>query len=358
MKKVIVLGFPRASLVGDITRLKDAIVPEVFSNYVDIYTTQKSTLIASGVMTADPRMKMALAGGGATFKLPFFNDLARVEENISSTEGSASTPNKITTGKEVQVRLSRNQSWGSADLVSSLIGADPMTSIVAKVGGYWRDRLQVAFIATANGVFAGNDKATDANHVKGDLTFDASGTVFAEGVTTFTASSFVNAIMTMGDRLNDLKMIAVNSIVYATMLKNNLIDFKEDSMATTKIPTYMGRAIICDDNIPFDAAKGTFETWLFAGGAFGFGSGSPKVGTEVERNPNANQGGGEEILYNRVEWMIHPVGHAYVGNSPNEGGPSNAATAGNLAHADSFVRVFPERKQIKIARLITRELPI
>lgn len=352
------VSYARSGIVGDLTRLKDAIVPEVFSEYIDIYTAEKSVLVQSGAMVVDPRLVQDLRGGGATFNRPFFNDLSRVEENISADTGPDAVPNNITTNKEVQVRLSRNQSWGSADLVSNLIGTDPMTHIRNKVGGYWVDRLQAAFIATAKGVFAGNDKPTDSNHVQSDLTYDASGTAFEEGVTQFKATSFVNAILTMGDRMNDLKLMAINSIVYGTMIKNDLIDFVKDSSGVTRIPTYMGRILIVDDSVPFDITTGKFETWLFAQGAFAFANGSPKVATEVTRNPLANNGGGEELLVNRVEWVIHPVGHAYYGKGAPAGGPSNDATSGNLAHADSFERVFPERKQIKIARLITRELEV
>jgi hypothetical protein len=82
--------------------------------------------------------------------------------------------------------------------------------------------------------------------------------------------------------------------------------------------------------------------------------GSPKVPTEVWRDPAAGNGSGQEVLHSRIELCLHPVGHAYVG-TPANGGPSNAATTNNLAHQDSWKRVFPERKQIKIARLKTRE---
>jgi hypothetical protein len=100
---------------------------------------------------------------------------------------------------------------------------------------------------------------------------------------------------------------------------------------------------------------GVFQTWLFGAGAVRVGFGSPKVPTEVDRLPSAGNGSGQEVLYNRTEWIIHPVGCAYAVAAPAKGGPTNATTAGNLAHAASFQRVFPERKQIKIARLITRE---
>ena len=74
----------------------------------------------------------------------------------------------------------------------------------------------------------------------------------------------------------------------------------------------------------------------------------------LDHHQHRGNGAGAETLYNRVEWSIHPAGHKYAGTAPN-GGPSNAATSNNLADAGSWQRVFPERKQIKIARLKTRE---
>ncbi len=53
-------------------------------------------------------------------------------------------------------------------------------------------------------------------------------------------------------------------------------------------------------------------------------------------------------------WALHMTGHSYVG-TPANGGPSNAATTNNLNDAASWNRVYQERKQIKFARLITRE---
>jgi hypothetical protein len=84
------------------------------------------------------------------------------------------------------------------------------------------------------------------------------------------------------------------------------------------------------------------------------GTGSPKVPTEVQRYPQAGNGGGQEVLYNRVEWSVHPAGHAYTGTSPN-GGPGNGTGANQLNVATSWNRVWPERKMIKFARLVTRE---
>ena len=343
-------------MASGVTRIADVVVPEIFSPYVQQMTQEKSRLIRSGAITLDAQLNSALAGGGLTFNEPSFKDLDNDAENVSTDDPSTnSTPNKIGTATEIQVRLSRNNSWSSMDLSGDLAGADPMQAIANRVSDYWTRRQQAAFVATLNGVFADNAAApTGTEHVQNDMTHDVSGASFVDGVTNFSAEAFIDATATMGDSMEDLTMVMVHSIVYARMLKNNLIDFVSDSVNgnAVRIPTFLGREVIVDDGVP--RSSGVFNTWLFGRGAVRGGMGSPKVPTEVDRKPAAGNGGGQDILFNRTEWIIHPVGHAYAGTPPN-GGPSNASTTNNLANADSWKRVFSERKQIRIARLITRE---
>jgi hypothetical protein len=344
-------------MASGITKLADVIVPEVFSPYTQQMTQEKSRLIRSGAIVMDGALNTALAGGGLTFNEPSFKDLDNDAENVSSDDNTTtSTPNKIGTATEIQVRLSRNNSWSSMDLTGDLAGEDPMNAISNRVSDYWVRRVQAAFVATLTGVFADNDAAPGGSdtHTAGDMTHDVSGAVFAEGITNFTAEAFIDATATMGDSMGNLTMVMMHSLVYARAQKNNLIDFVSDSVNgnAVSIPTFLGREVIVDDGVT--QAAGVFNTWLFGAGAIRMGMGSPKVPTEVDRAPAAGNGGGQEVLYNRVEWIIHPVGHAYVG-TPANGGPSNASTSNNLANAASWSRRFPERKQINIARLITRE---
>lgn len=353
---------------GPTTQISDVVVPEVFTPYVQQLTEEKSRLIQSGAVVLDPMLSSFLAGGGLTVNVPSWRDLDNDAENISTddpadtfkrsgtgylTAGRTdSIPKKIQTSQEIAVRLSRNQSWSSNDLTAALAGADPMDAIANRVAYYWTRRLQAVFVATMLGNFAQNAKATPVNATQNDMTHDVSGTTYTPGVTDFTAENFIDTTLLMGDSMEDLSMVMVHSVVYARMQKNNLIDFIPDARGEVQIPTFLGREVIVDDGMP--ASGGVYQTWLFGAGAVRLGTGAPKVPTEVARHPAAGQGGGQEVLYNRVEWTLHPTGNAYVGTSPN-GGPSNANTANNLAHEDSWNRVYPERKQIKIARLITRE---
>lgn len=341
-------------MASGVTDIGDVVVPKVFSPYVQQLTEEKSRLIQSGAVVPDARLAQVLAGGGLTFNEPSFRDLDNDVENVSTDNPSVhSTPNKIQTSTEIQVRLSRNNSWSSMDLAGDLAGADPMGAIANRVAAYWTRRLQIAFIATILGNFAENDTAAPANGTQYDMTHDVSASgVFADGVTNFSAEAFIDATLTMGDSMDDLALVFMHSVVYGRAQKNNLIDFIPDSEGRVNIPTFLGRQVIVDDSLP--NAAGVFQTWLFGRGAVRFGSGTPKVPTAVERIESAGSGGGQEVLYNRTEWILHPVGNAYAASPPN-GGPSNGTSSTDLGHADSWVRVFPERKQIKIARLLTTE---
>ncbi len=340
---------------GPITQIVDVVVPEIFTPYVQQLTEEKARIIQSGLAVRDPAVDALLAGGGLTFNVPSFRDLDNDADRVSTDTavddfgGGTARPDplKIETDQEVAVRLSRNNSWSSADLAATLAGADPMQAIASRVAFYWTRRMQSAFIATMNGIIKDN-VANDA----GDYENDISGGGFVAGVTDFSAEAFLDAAVTMGDSMEDLTAVMVHSVVFNRMQKNNLIDFIPDARGEVLIPTFLGREVLVDDGLPNTA--NVYDTWLFGAGAVRLGVGNPKVPTEVEREAGGGNGGGQEILYSRVEWAMHPVGHAYTGTAPN-GGPGNGAGANDLNNAGSWNRVFPERKQIKFARLVTRE---
>lgn len=344
---------------GPTTRVSDVIVPELFTPYAQNLTAEKSRLIQSGLISRSDVLDNFLAGGGLTIQIPSFKDLDNDAERVSTdtsvpfADPDASlpagvarppNPNKIGTLKEIAVRMSRNNSWSSSNLAATLAGANPMDAIASRVADYWVRRMQVAFVATWRGVIADN-----AANDSGDYALDISGASFQDGVTNFSAEAFLDAAQTMGDNQSILTAVMVHSVVYNRMMKNNLIDFIPDSEGRVNIPTFLGREVIVDDGMPRTGS--VYDTWLFGAGATQMGIGSPPVPTEVERKGGAGNGGGQDVLYNRVEWCIHPTGHAFVMSSIPDGGPAN----GDLDDATSWDRRYPERKQIPFARLVTRE---
>jgi hypothetical protein len=348
---------------GPATRVSDVIVPEIFTAYAQNLTEEKSRIIQSGMAVRSEAMDNLLMGGGITFQVPSFRDLDNDPDRISTdtsvpfANADAALPAgvvrppdplKTSTMKEIAVRLNRNNSWSSTDLSAILAGADPMESIAARVSNYWIRRMQAAFVATWNGVIADN-VVNDA----GDYVNDVSGAGFVDGVTNFSAEAFLDTAVTMGDSMEGLTGVMVHSVVYNRMQKNNLIDFIPDAEGRVTIPTFLGREVIVDDGMP--RVGSVYDTWLFGAGATQIGVGSPPVGTEIDRKAGGGNGGGQDVLYSRVMWSMHPSGHAWVGTA-GDGGPANTGTAGSdLDEAGSWDRVYPERKQIKFARLVTRE---
>ena len=339
------------------TRLSDVVVPELFTSYVQQQTTEKSAIVQSGALVQDGSMSALLAGGGLTFNQSSFKDLDNDADLISDDDpANFSAPLNIGTATEIQVRLNRNNSWSSMNLVNALTAEDPMAAIGDRVASYWTRRLQAAFVATVTGIFADNAAApAGTEHVQNDMTHDIKGASYTAGVTDISAGAIIDASATLGDSSELLALMLVHPTVYSTLRKNNLIDFIPDSSnnLAARIPTYQNYRVVQDAGMP-SPSSGIFETWFFGAGSVLLGNNAPAVPTEIARVENAGNGSGQDILYNRVQWLIHPVGNAYVGTAAN-GGPSNAATTHNLAAAASWQRVYSERNQIEIARLVTRE---
>lgn len=357
---------PGPSGAGPITQIADLVVPDQFTAYTQQRTELKNRIVRSGALVRDALADRFVQNslpirGGIKLTMPSLEDLARTDARVSTDGAHAEfggapepTPDKIGSTYEETPRLSRNMSWSDADLARVISGVNPLSAIQNLTGDYWTDELQKTFIAIWKGVFADNAAAPtgDDTHTLNDMLHDASGTAFVPGVTNFNAKGFIRACGTLGDSMDKIQLLLVHSVVYQTMLQNNLIITLQDS-ELGPINTFQGKQVIVDDSMPV-VSPGVYESWLFQRGCTIWGNAVPDNATEIDRKAGAGNGGGQTVLYNRVCWAVHPRGYRYIGTPPN-GGPSNAATSNNLAAASSWSRVVRERKMIGAARYITRE---
>lgn len=314
---------------GNPTRIADVIVPEVFNSYVSHYTTEKSNLVQSGIIVPNPELDALAASGGVMVNMPYWNDLTGDDEVLSDSPGWALTPQKITAGQDRAHLLMRGKAWSSSDLAKALSGDDPQGEIANKVGAYWLRVRQRVLLSVLSGVFASG--TMEENKKVSDKPFNA--------------ETFIDAKMLFGDSHELLTAIAVNSKVYASMLKQGLIETIRDA-DNNPFKAFQGLRIILDDNLPYEDGKAT--SYIFGQGAIGFGQGGAPVPVETDRHST----GGYDVLVNRQHFLLHPRGvrfeAAYVAGSS----PTNA----ELENPGNWKRVYDPRN-VRIVQLITQEEP-
>lgn len=312
----------------DKTKIADVIVPEVFNQYVIERTAELSAFYQSGVVVNNPELDKLASSGGRLINMPFWSDLTGDDEVLSDSESL--TTDKIKAGQDVAVLLMRGKAWKANDLAKALSGDDPMRAIGDLVAAYWARRQQVTLISTLKGVFANKSTKMEAN------THDIS--ALEGNLAAFTGETFLDASYKLGDAEEKLTAISVHSMVYASLRKQNLIEYMLDSN-NAKIPTYMGKRVIVDDGMPQE--KGVFTSYIFGEGAVGLGNGAAPVPTEMDRDSLA----GDDILINRQHFLLHPRGVKFTDKSVVGSSPTNK----ELEEATNWERVY-EPKNVRIVQ--------
>lgn len=297
----------------------------------------------------DPTLAGNLSGAGRTYNIPFYKDLANDAENISSDDpDTSSTPKKITTGKDQAIRHNRNQSWSSMDLNAQLTGSDPMAAIKTRVSDYWMRRQQKLLVSNIKGVMADN-AANDGGDMRYVIGNDSADAITEDEL--ISDEAIIDAKQTMGDAAEMLSVIIMHSKVHSRLQKYDLIDYIPGSQANIRFPTYLGYRIVVDDGCPAVAGANRilYSTYLVAQGAFVYAESPPPVPVAVEREEKAGNGSGQEILYTRRQFILHPKGIKWTDNTCAGLSP----TIAELELAVNWDRVYTERKMIGLVELVT-----
>lgn len=333
-------------------RLADAIIPEVYLSYRAVDNVETNAFVQAGIAVTNETLSSAFNGGGKLVTIPFWKDLdPDIEPNYSSDDPDVkSVPNKIGSGEQVARTAFLNQSYSAMNLVAELAGSNPMQRIRNRFGAYWSGAFQRRILAICTGMYNenvashGSDMVVDISIADGANATDAN---------VFSRSAFINAAFTMGDRFNSIRTIAVHSIVAKRMVDNDDIVFIPDSQGALTIPTFLGKRIVIDDMMPV-VAGGTsgfvYTSIMFAEGAIGYGEGSPLKPVATESDEAAGNGAGDETIWERKTWIIHPLGYKW--NEATVTAPGLSPTLANLRLAANWTRVL-DRKLVPVSFLRT-----
>lgn len=332
-------------------RLSDVIQPEVFAPYMVKRTKEKSAIFESGILRSDANFASFLAGGGRTINVPFWKDLDDSDSNVGNDDpASVLIARKIQAAKDLAVRQVRNDGVSAARLSGILAGSDPMKAVGEMIADYWVREYNKILVATLHGVYLDN-VANDSGDMVYDIGTDANSAVTsAEKVS---ALAIIAAKQTMGDAADDLRVIIMHSVVYSNLQGQNLITFIPNSRGEIMFPTYLGYRVIVSDKAK--RVTGTYRTeyitYLIGEGAIAFDeqpmATAPAV--EIHREPLQAGGVGVDTLITRRQFIMHPYGVKWTDSVVAGEFPTNT----ELALAANWDRVYPERKQIPIAFLVT-----
>jgi hypothetical protein len=297
----------------DKTLIENVIVPEVFNPYVIQRTAELSAFYQSGIIARTPALDTLARSGGRLLNMPFWEDLTGDDEVLSDT--TALTPGKIEAEQDVAALLMRGKAWSVNDLAKALSGDDPMAAIGDLVAGYWARRFNAILIKTLSGIFG--NSATEMDDNIHDIT---SQTAVADA-DVISAATAVDAIYKLGDSADKLTGFAMHSATVAKLAKDNLIEYIKPSEGDPEVPYFLGKRVVVDDSLP--KSGGTYTTYIFGEGAFGWGEGAAPVPTETGRDILA----GDDILVHRRHFILHPRGVAFQDDQVSGSSPSNTELA-------------------------------
>ena len=323
------------------TRLSDLVIPELWTPNFLLESKELTNFFGSGIVAVDPVIAALASGEGSTFHLRHMNDLANDAENLSSDDpDQKSTAKKIAGSALTAVKCLRNQSWSSMDMAAALHMPDPVDAIRSRVAAYWQRRFQAVLVSQATGIMAANAAAGSS-----DMIYNHTST----GDGKISGTAIINARATMGDAAEDLDQIVMHSVCKANLDKQNLITYLRDKDGSLIGESYLGFRVVVDDGMPVDVTdpqNPVFTSMLFKSGFFRMGMGSAKVPTEIERVAASGNGEGEEVLYSRQQFILHPTGFSY---KSSVGNPANT----EFAKAAAWERKFA-RKQTPLAFIKTK----
>lgn len=334
------------------TRISDVIVPAIFTSYVLNRTVATSALFRSGIVLPDPQIDALAKGANNLYSMPYWGDLSGTgRSNLGNDDPAVkSSAKKIGSGKDQARKHFRNNSWSTMDLTSKLAGSDPAAAIADQVGDYWAVDMQTSLIISLNGVIAANVAQNGGDMVL-DVTI-ASGTAGTPGASNKISSNVIlGAKQTMGDAAAKLTAIVMHSVLHTNLQQQNLISFQPTNSQDIGWGTYLGYTVIVDDGCPvtLDAqSRPVYTSYLFGRGAIGYGEGNPQHPTAITRDETSGNGEGEEILFNRKHFILHPRGVKWTETSVAGLTPTDT----ELANAANWSRVY-DRKNVRFVAIKT-----
>ena len=332
------------------TKLSDLIARPEFLAYQreDIYNNCK--WIQSGAVVRNSALDARQ--GGVKVQVPFFKPInpteVVIEDNSTWGAGGYVEPEKITAGDQVMPILHRTFAYASSDIAALGSGTDPLAAVRSYITRAVNKLRTTTLISQLNGVFG---TALSGNAV--DVSIATAGAAEANFLS---ASSVIRAKHLLGERADELAIIAMHSDVYAYLQAVGALTFSTSALSTggaitwggggvgltsDAVASFMGLRVVVDDMLaPTVNAGGAdqYPVYLMTQGAVAEGV-QQEMRIEADRNILSLQ----DVLQCNYHYGFHVMGTKYTGAD----NPDNTV----LATAGSWSLAYTERKMCDVVRI-------
>lgn len=330
-------------------QIADIYDPLRFTTMAQERQVEKNAFIQSGVMVGNAELSTLCGQSGFTGDIDNIKPLTLDEPTYTNDNPNDSiTFDKLGTQQMKYRKAARAKAWSAMDLARGIGLQDPMTGITNRIGDYWANDNQKRLIYSLQGILADN-VANDGGDMVHNVATDAAGAITdAEKAS---ALNFIKALELKGDMVNMLSAFAMHSSVYYGLYALNLIEFVRES-EDASFATFQGKRVIVDDGLVVvqGTNRPTYTSILFGAGAVESGEGNMPntMASELDRKPEAGNGGGETRLFSRRTDIIMPVGFSWTDTTV----AGQTATYAELQDATNWNRIW-DPKNIPIAFLQT-----
>lgn len=330
-------------------QISDIYDPLRFTTMAQERQVEKNAFIQSGVQVGNSELSSVCMQSGFTGDIDNIKPLTTDEPDYTNDDPTDKiTPANLGTQLMKYRKAARAKAWSAMDLARGIALQDPVMGITNRIGDYWATDNQKRLIYSLMGVMQDNIDNDSGDLVHDVATDDAAAITDAEKAS---ALNFIKALELTGDSLDLVGAIAMHSSVYYGLYAMNLITFVRES-EDASFATFQGKRVVVDDGLVVvqGTNRPTYTSILFGMGAVQAGEGNMPntLASELYRDPDSGNGGGEQRLYSRRTDIIMPVGFSFAGASV----AGQSATYAELQAAANWDRVW-DAKNIPLRFLRT-----
>ena len=338
------------------TFLSDLVTRPEFLAYTqeDIYNQCK--WIQSGAVVRNTALDCR--DGGVRVQVPFFKPINPVETIIESNAtwgGDGTTkgylnPQAITAGDQIMTILHRGFSYAADDLSKMGSGADPMAAIRGYLTKAINKLRTSALMAQLDGLFD-TALASQVYDVSSATTAGLSDACY------LSASAVIGGRNKLGERGDELTIIAMHSAVYNYLLQVGALTFSTSALSTggaitwggggvglnsVDVAYFMGLRVVVDDMLaPDDSGEeDVYPVYLMTNGAIAEGV-QQELRVAADRNILSLQ----DVMAVDYHYGFHVNGTKWVNAGDN---PDNTG----LATGDNWELAFTEVKMTDVVKIL------